>query len=75
MILLCPVALKFRVNEFRIILLSFCSSRCCLGDPDILYWWRHWYNVSDLIDEQGELFTLEAYGAEELARMEEEAEK
>ncbi|KAI8535799.1 hypothetical protein RHMOL_Rhmol10G0202100 [Rhododendron molle] len=44
------------------------------GDPDILYWWRRWYNVSDLLDEQGELYTLEAFGAEELARKEEEKE-
>ena len=45
------------------------------GDPDILYWWRRRYNVSDLIDEQGELYTLEAFEAEELARMEEQAEQ
>ncbi|KAI8535798.1 hypothetical protein RHMOL_Rhmol10G0202100 [Rhododendron molle] len=55
------------------------GSRCdthgvTFGDPDILYWWRRWYNVSDLLDEQGELYTLEAFGAEELARKEEEKE-
>ena len=45
------------------------------GDPDILNWWRCRYNLLDLIDEQGEQYTLEAFGAEELARMEEEAEQ
>ncbi|KAI8559956.1 hypothetical protein RHMOL_Rhmol04G0216900 [Rhododendron molle] len=44
------------------------------GDPDILCLWRRWYNVSDLLDKQGELYTLEAFGAEELARMEQETE-
>ena len=44
------------------------------GDPDILYWWRHWFNVSEFIDEQDERYTLEAFGAEELAMMEEQAE-
>ena len=46
-----------------------------LGDPDILYWGRRWYNVSEFIDEQDEQYTLKAFRAEELARMEEEAEK
>ncbi|KAI8572209.1 hypothetical protein RHMOL_Rhmol01G0180400 [Rhododendron molle] len=45
-----------------------------LCDPDILCWWRRWYNVSDLIDKLEELYTLETFGAEELARMEEEKE-
>ncbi|KAI8555665.1 hypothetical protein RHMOL_Rhmol05G0191200 [Rhododendron molle] len=48
------------------------SHGVALCDPDILYWWRHWYNMSDLLDEQGELYTLEVFGAEELARVEEE---
>ncbi|KAI8571918.1 hypothetical protein RHMOL_Rhmol01G0157800 [Rhododendron molle] len=39
------------------------------GDPDILYRWRRWYNVSDFIDDQDEQYTLKAFGAEELARM------
>jgi hypothetical protein len=45
------------------------------GDPDILYRWRRWYNVSDSVDEQGEQYTLEDFGAEELARMEEQMEQ
>ncbi|KAI8568281.1 hypothetical protein RHMOL_Rhmol02G0185900 [Rhododendron molle] len=34
------------------------SHGVALCDSDILYWWRHWYNVLDLLDEQGELYTL-----------------
>ncbi|KAI8559821.1 hypothetical protein RHMOL_Rhmol04G0204700 [Rhododendron molle] len=45
-----------------------------LGDPDILYWWRRWYNVSDFVDNQDEQYTLEAFGAKELARMKPQAE-
>ncbi|KAI8547437.1 hypothetical protein RHMOL_Rhmol07G0195400 [Rhododendron molle] len=63
-----------RVSGFWVTLLSFQAHGVALCDPDILCWWRRWYNMSDFLDEQGELYTLEAFGAEELARMEEEKE-
>ena len=53
---------------------AFVAHGVTFGDPDLLYWWWRRYNGSDFIDEQGEQYTLEAYGAEELARMEEAAE-
>ena len=65
---------KLRVSGFGLFYWALKAHGVTFGDPDLLYWWRRRYNGSDFIDEQGEQYTLEAFGAEKLARMEEQAE-
>ena len=66
---------KLRVSGIGLFYWALKAHGVTFGDPDLLYWWRRRYNGSDFIDEQGEQYTLKAFGAEELARMEEEAEQ
>ena len=69
-----PVVISYGLAGMGLFCWAFVAHGVTFGDPDILYRWQRWYNVSDFVDDQDEQYTVEAFGVEELARMEEQAE-